>query len=74
MSQQKKNLKRVGRLWKISQGVSGIIDLGFIGERRVLIFENNKRESEISPHYYVYVSEEENNKERDKEQETSGGL
>ncbi len=55
----KTKLKKIGGLWKIKNGVSGVVDFGIIGKKRIVILKNlKKREGSKQPDYNFFIEEE----------------
>lgn len=58
-------LKRIAVFWAKTDRnkkkfMSGTLDLGAMGEARVLMFPNSKKEADNAPDYYLYLASDDN--------------
>ncbi|MEM5871282.1 MAG: hypothetical protein QW051_00245 [Candidatus Aenigmatarchaeota archaeon] len=74
MELKKTKLAKIGGLWRIKNGLSGYLDFGMLGQKRVVILRNTKKAiGSKQADYYLYydTGEEIEKKQKQEKQETN---
>ncbi|MEM2355653.1 MAG: hypothetical protein QXO00_04975 [Candidatus Bathyarchaeia archaeon] len=76
MELKKTKLVKAGMLWRIKNGLNGYINLGILGQKRIVILKNTKKaiNSKQADYYLYYDTKEEIEKKQTQEKQETNEL